>query len=246
MSSLIQRLTEVETYRMMAMLAFPVARETRPLVAAAEERLSRMVTGLADGGGGVEEERSLLRLLSRLAAEAEELTARTSYRFGASRAYYALVRKRVEELREERIVGLQPSGEFLYRRLIPAMDTCESVAARQGDLARRIAQASDLLRTRVDVALEEQNRDLLESMDRRAQLQLRLQETVEGLSVVAISYYLVGLVVYLAKGLKAAGLPVDPAIAAGVAIPVVLGLVWLGVRRLRRAVTGGHEKGKKG
>ena len=121
------------------------------------------------------------------------------------------------------------------------MKTCESVSDRQQLLARRVSRAGDLLRTRVDIALEEKNRDLLNSMNRRAELQLRLQETVEGLSVVAISYYLLGLIGYLAKGLKATGLPVDYDLAGLIGLPVVMGAVWLGVRRLRRAIGHGAE-----
>jgi len=234
---LMQRLLEVETYRMMAMLAFPVAKQAQPQVYEAERGLGELMAQLAEGPAETDEQQ-LLDRLSELAARIEALSARTNYRFSAARAYYALVRRRVEELREERIEGLQPPGEYLYRRLIPAMETCASVAERQAALSRRIAQASDMLRTRVDVALEAQNKDLLQSMDRRAQLQLRLQETVEGLSVVAISYYLIGLVAYAANSLKAAGLPINADISAGLALPIVLGLVWIGVRRLRRAVTG--------
>ena len=47
--------------------------------------------------------------------------------------------------------------------------------------------------------------NLLGAMNRRQQLQLRLQATVEGLSVAAITYYIVGLVGYAAKGLKEGG-----------------------------------------
>jgi len=146
------------------------------------------------------------------------------------------VRKRIEDLREVRIEGLQPVAQFLARRLAPAMETCENVAARQDALSRRVARTSDLLRTRVNVALEEQNRDLLRTMVRRARIQLRLQETVEGLSVVAISYYLLSLVSYLAKSLEQAGVPLNPEITVGLAFPLVVAAVWIGVRRLRHAV----------
>ena len=117
------------------------------------------------------------------------------------------------------------------------MDTCESVAARQESLAQRVARATELLHTRVDVAREQQNQSLLASLDRRQRIQLRLQETVEGLSIAAITYYLVGLVAYLAKAAKASGVPLDPEIAAGIAIPVVAVVVALGVRRIRRMVS---------
>ena len=234
-----QRLLEIETYRMMALLAFPLARQANAELARMDSGLAAIVTELADPAIA-QNDRELLDRLTALAAEAERLDAANSFRLGAARAYYAIVNQRIAELREDRIPGLQTVGEFMDRRLAPAMKTCESAAERQQLLARRAARAGDLLRTRVDIALEEKNRDLLRSMNRRARLQLRLQETVEGLSVVAISYYLLGLVLYAAKGVKGAGLPVDPDIAALVALPVIIGAVVLGVRRLRRALTGGH------
>ncbi|WP_207478040.1 DUF3422 family protein [Arenibaculum pallidiluteum] len=235
----VQRILEIETYRMMALLALPPARSVLPRISGIEAELAALTQRTATAAGH-EDEQALLRALTRLAAAAEQIAAETSYRFSAARAYSDLVDRRMSELRESRIEGLQTLGEFMARRLQPAIRTCEAVAGRLEALSARIARASNLLRTRVDLALESQNRDLLQSMDRRAQLQLRLQETVEGLSVVAISYYLLGLVGYAAKGLKAAGAAVDPDIAAAAAIPVVLALVWTGVRRLRRALAGRH------
>lgn len=233
---LIQRLVEIETYRMMALLAFPVARHAFFEVSRMDRGLADIVTELADPAV-VQNDRELLDRLTALAAEAERLDAATSFRLSAAKAYYDIVNRRIAELREDRISGVQTVGEFMDRRLAPAMRTCETAAERQQLLARRAARAGDLLRTRVDIALEEKNRDLLRSMNRRAHLQLRLQETVEGLSVVAISYYLLGLVLYGAKGLKGAGLHVDPDVAALVALPIILGAVALGVRRLRRALS---------
>ncbi|MGE5545474.1 MAG: DUF3422 family protein [Solirubrobacterales bacterium] len=233
---LIQRLFEIETYRMMALLAFPEAKRANAEMARIDAGLGGIVAELAKGAG---DDRSLLDALTRLAADAERLDAETSFRLSAARAYHAIVGARIAELREERIPGVQTVAEFMDRRLAPAMKTCESAAERQLLLARRVSRAGDLLRTRVDIALEEKNRDLLHSMDRRAKLQLRLQETVEGLSVVAISYYLLGLIGYVGKGLKAAGLHIDSDILALASLPVILGAVALGVRRLRRAI--GHD-----
>ena len=233
---LIQRLMEVEVYRIMAMFAFPLALDARPRVATAEGELSALVNALSVIDG-TQDEHGLLGQLTQLAARIEALSASTNYRFGASRAYYRLVQKRVEELREERIEGLQPPGEFLFRRLGPAMQTCENVIARQASVAGRIAQTTELLRTRVTVALEKQNQGLLQSMERRARLQLRLQETVEGLSVAAISYYVLGIIAYGAKALNETGVAVNPDIAVGIAIPIVIGLVWYGVRRIHRTLS---------
>lgn len=234
---LMQRLFEIETYRMMALLAFPVARQVIGDVNRIDRALTDIVTEMAESQGG---DRDLLDRLTILSAQAERLSAATSFRLSAARAYHDLVGQRIRELREDRIPGLQTIDEFTERRLTPAMKTCQSASTRLQSLAHRAARAGDLLRTRVDIALEEKNRDLLKSMDHRAHLQLRLQETVEGLSVVAISYYLLGLVLYAAKGLKAAGLPVDADVAAMLALPVILGAVVLGVRRLRKALGQGE------
>lgn len=243
MARLVQRVIEIETYRTLTMLALPLARDTRTRVLHAETEISEIISSLA-GIEGVDDERGLLSRLSILAAEAEEVSVETSYRFSAARAYYSLVKRRIEDIHEDKIAGLQSVEEFIDKRLGPAMETVENVAVRQEVLSRRIARASDLLRTRVDVALEEQNRDLLRSMDRRARLQLRLQATVEGLSVVAISYYLLSLISYLAKGAKGFGAALDPFVVVTIAFPFVIIGVWAGVRRIRRSVTA--KKGDEG
>lgn len=238
---LVQRLLEIETYRMMALLAFPPARDASGEVARIDRELAGIVTQLADPAVQ-QNDRELLEHLTRLAAEAEQLDAAIGFRLSAARAYNAIVQSRIAELREERIPGSQMVAEFMERRLDPAMKTCESATERLQLLSRRVSRVGGLLRTRVDIALEEKNRDLLKSMNRRAKLQLRMQETVEGLSVVAISYYLLGLLGSVVKGLKAAGLPLDGDLAGLIGLPVVVGMVWLGVRRLRRAIGDGVEK----
>lgn len=236
---MVQRLLEIDTYRVMALLALPVARELGPKLAAYERELAEITAQLV--GATHADESQLLQRLTRLEAEIESAEARHHYRFTAAAAYHELVQRRISELREERIQGLQTFQEFTDRRLAPAMNTCASIAMRQDSLSRRVARATQLLSTRVDVTREGQNQALLESMNRRAQLQLRLQETVEGLSVAAVTYYIVGLVGYGAKGLKSLGVPLHVEITTGVSIPVVAALVALGVRRIRRAVAAAPE-----
>jgi len=232
---LVQRLLEIETYRMMALLALPLARSGAPRLTEIGERLTGLTRSLADDRRD-EDGRALLGRLTDLSAEIEQLAAATSYRFGAARAYHALVQRRIAELREGRIEGQQTIEEFMERRLSPAMRTCEAAGERLEALSQRVARASQLLRTRIDVELAAQNRDLLRSMDRRATLQLRLQETVEGLSVAAITYYAVGLFGYLVKGGKAGGLPLPAETLTAVAVPLVAAAVWIGMRRGRRAL----------
>jgi uncharacterized membrane-anchored protein len=239
----VQRLLEIETYRVIALLAFPVAKEVGRLLSRAEDELADLMDHIGAAESAADE-RAVLTRLTRLAADIERSVAHTTFRFGAAAAYYRLVQQRIAELREERLTGFPTIGEFMARRLTPAIDTCATMARRQEDLSGRIARNSQLLRTRVDIELQHQNQELLAQMNRRARLQLRLQETVEGLSVVAITYYASQLIHYLAKGGKDYILPATPEVVTAVSIPVIAGLVALGLRRMRRALAaeeGGHS-----
>lgn len=231
----VQRLLEIETYRIIALLAFPVAKAVGRLLSKAEDELAELVREMGRTDTS-DDERGVLVRLTRLAADIEESVAMTTFRFGAGAAYYSLVRHRIDELREVRVTGFPTISEFMERRLAPAISTCATIARRQDDLSGRIARNSQLLRTRVEVELERQNQELLAQMNRRAKLQLRLQETVEGLSVVAITYYGSQLVNYLAKGVSEQIHPVTPEILTAAAIPLIATLVFLGARRMRRAV----------
>jgi uncharacterized membrane-anchored protein len=156
------------------------------------------------------------------------------YRFSATKAYFDLVEQRIEQLRETPIPGTQTAGEFLLRRLAPAMATVQATAQRLTSLSQRIERASALLRTRVDIVTEAQNQMLLEKLTKGQDLQLRLQSTVEGLSIAAISYYVVSLVLYAGKAAKAGGLHINPEMVAGALIPVVLIGIWWGTRQIHK------------
>lgn len=191
---LVRRLCEIETYRLLALLAFPLARSVRGQL----DRLDHVVSGAFAEGAGADGE--VLTRLTDAARDVERLLTETDFRFGAGAAYRKLVETRIGELREGRIDGQQRLGRFLERRFAPAMDTVASTKGRLESLASRIERACALLRTRVDLSLQEQNQTLLRSMDERARLQLRLQETVEGFSIVAISYYAVMLLSKMLHG----------------------------------------------
>ena len=230
---MLQRLFEIEAYRTLALLALPIARRQAARIAVIEKSLAALTDDIAGGGS---DDEALLQSLTRLAAEVESGLAVSQFRFGACRAYFELVSTRIAELREVRLAGIQTIEEFMARRFTPAVATCNGTSLRMHQLSERVAQASALLSTRVNIARERQNQALLASMDRRAKLQLRLQQTVEGLSVAAIVYYGAGLVGYLGKGLKAGGLAIDTDLLVGVAVPVVaLAALWA-VRRARRRI----------
>ncbi len=231
------RLLELETYRLMALRGLPVAKALGPMLAQAENDLVRITAQLENKSAS---DQDLLDTLVSLAASVERVTAANSYRFAATQAYYALVNQRIRELREKAIPGTQTIGEFMQRRLSPAMATVAATGQRLASLSERVARASDLLRTRVDIATEVQNQQLLEKLTRGQELQLRLQSTVEGLSIAAISYYVISLLLYGGKALKAAGLPINPEMAAGALVPVVLWAVWRTTRRIHARLQVGH------
>jgi uncharacterized membrane-anchored protein len=237
---MMQRVLEIETYRMLALLALPVARALTPFLARSEQELLHVTAELA--AARATDEPALLDRLTRLEAEIGSQEARSDYRFTAAAAYHELVQRRIRELREARIRGVQTFLEFIERRLAPAMATCRAAAARQESLSQRVARVNQLLATRVDISREAQNQLLLESMNRRAQAQLRLQQTVEGLSVAAITYYIVGLVGYAAKGLRAMGVLLDPEIVMAVGIPVAGLFVAWSVRHARTVIGGANAE----
>ena len=227
----VQRLTEIETYKTMSMLGLGRARRLSAPMGQLDDQLSELMEAMT-GDRPQPAEADLTKLL-KVAAEVEKLLTQANFRFGATQAYEAIVWQRIEVLREERFLGRQTLKEFMTRRYDPAMRTVKSAEARLKEMAARSARASELLRTRVDVERQAQNQALLASMDRRADLQLRLQQTVEGLSVVAISYYAVSLGAYLLAPLaKAAG--IEKAWLTAGLTPVVILLVWLAVRRIRK------------
>lgn len=224
-----QRLLEIETYRLMALRGLPLTKRLIPELADSERQLAGITAQLENKAASDQE---LLDTLTSLAARIERATVEHGYRFAATQAYNKLVMQRIAELREKAIPGTQTIGEFMQRRLSPAIATVEATSQRLGYLSARVSRASALLRTRVDILAETQNQQLLEKLTRGQELQLRLQSTVEGLSIAAISYYVINLLLYMAKALKAAGLPIHPELVTGALIPVVLLAVWRTTQRI--------------
>jgi uncharacterized membrane-anchored protein len=231
---LVQRLLEIDTYRMAALLGLPAAREAATVLAYAERELAELAGAIRVAGR--HEEPQLLDRLTKLAGQVESQYAATHSRFSASSAYFELVDRRIADIKETRLAGMQTIGEFMDRRLSPARATCEWATRRQDALSQRVSRISNLLRTRVEIEQQQSSQALLATMNTRQGLQLQLQATVEGLSVAAITYYIVGLVSYLAKGAHGIGWPWSAESTAASAIPVVALAVWWSLRRLHSRV----------
>ena len=229
---IVQRLSEIETYKTMAMLGLIESRGIGARLAEFDSELDSLMVEMRDQDKAAE---STLRRLLVVSAELETMLAQTTFRFGGTRAYARIVNQRIEVLRETRMGGRQTFAEFMMRRFDPAMRTVEATEDRLNGMATRAERAANLLRTQVDVERSAQNQMLLASMDRRADLQLRLQRTVEGLSVVAISYYAVNLMYYLV-GPACSGIGILSGWGKAGLTVIILAVVWSLLRRLRRSI----------
>jgi uncharacterized membrane-anchored protein len=238
---LVQRLLEIETYRMAALLGLPLARGASAVLATAERELAELAEAIRSANRN--EEPQLLDRLTRLAGQVESQHAATHSRFSASMAYFELVDKRIDDIAETRLPGMQTIQEFMDRRLSPARSTCEWATRRQDALSQRVSRISNLLRTRVEIVQEQSSQALLATMNQRQDMQLKLQTTVEGLSVAAITYYVVGLIAYLAKGAHSLGWPWSAESTSAWAVPLVALSVWWSLRKLHLKITE-HQNSK--
>ncbi len=231
-------LAQIEIYRVLAMRAFPQARRLQTHLADVERRLA-VLTQLIDRESA--DDQALLHELLSLAASVQTANATSAAAFSAARAYHGIVRARLEEQRGSSVPGRMGVFTYLDRRLTPAMATVEATSLRLEQVSRHTAQAADLLRTRVGINSEQQNTELLGALESGQRTQLRLQETVEGLSIAAISYYAVGLIGYLIKGVKGAGVHLDSDMATAISVPFVVVAVWYLLRRAKRGLNIGSH-----
>ena len=232
LARLVQQLQELANYRNMALLGLPEAQTEAPELLALERQLAHLtgqITATPEDAGGDD---ALLGELSSLAAALAALSTRTGYRMSATEAYAELVNDRLRVIGGERIPGYETLTDFTERRLVPGVRTCSSFTRRLQDLSARTDWASSLLRTRVETVMERQSRDLLDSMNRRTGAQLRLQQTVEGLSLVAVSYYAIGLFGYIFHGVQTVVPSLNATLMTGLAVPVVVVAVGLMLKRV--------------
>lgn len=227
-----RRLLEIETYRMMASLALPLAKELERELQAHEQELGELSERNAERQ--TDSSRPLLGAISELSARLERSGARSRRRFSATEAYARIVFTRIEELRESRVGESPRLGTFILRRFRPTVHFCASIHRRQQDLAESVARLNDLLRTRAQVEIEEQSAEMLASLNERTSSQLKIQKAVEGLSIIVISYYLFSLFKLGLQSLAALGVTIVPALAAAVLAPLGLGIIGVLAWRIQR------------
>lgn len=228
---LVQRLIDLETYRIAALLGLDEAHKVNKGVDEIEASLHYL---LEHHGFNTKDapDRELLESLLTLASRTEELLSKSSFRFDATSAYAKLVFRRLEELNEGRIQGAQRLSNFIKRRFLPAVETCDAASTRLQGLTARVHRDATLIRTRIEMSRQEQNNMLLESMNRRAHLQYKLQQTVEAISSVAISYYAISIFAIFAKSAATAFPQIKASILTGIAAPFIILAVGLLVHRI--------------
>ena len=228
----VQRLLDMETYRMMCLLGLPVARRTGQVLGELEHKVEAVIADMNARPDGNDED--LYNRMSDLSQDINALREETRFRYSASRAYYDLMLQRLESLEEQKLGDLQTITGFVRSRVDPGMATVESMSKRQTSLSADLASALALLRTRIDLGLNKDNQALLKSMDARHRQQVLIAQTVEGLSTVAITYYALGLLAYVIKG-NEHWLPfgIKASTAVAIAVPIVLLSVWATLHRMR-------------
>jgi uncharacterized membrane-anchored protein len=231
----VQRIVELETYRLLALLGFATVKEYGSKLDSITKHVGEITNELTEQIKQPENHvEDMLSKLSAQAADLENIYSNASYRMAATKAYDSIVENRLDGLRVSRIEGFQGVKGFLNRRMLPAIDSCRAFSERLRRLSERISRAGDLLQTQTEMIIQRQNQDLLISMNRRAKTQLRLQQTVERLSIAAVTYYGVGLVGFLGMSLPLANWGINLVVLKATSIPIIAGCVWLAIRHVKK------------
>ena len=241
---LLQRIVELETYQVLSLLGLPQVRQESLNLSNLEKQITEITKSVSRTTKKNLDKKSIkypdyqqdLNELSYVVAKIEEIDSSTNYRLSATSAYYKLVEQRITDLREDRLESFQTNNEFLSRRLQPAIRTSEAFSRRLESLATRAQRADNLVRTQIEMGVQIQNKDLLESMELRARAQLRLQETVESLSIVAITYYIVGLLSTLVDPINFDKFIISKAVFLALCVPIILVLIWFIAKMVRKKI----------
>lgn len=227
----IQQLQELGNYRNLTLMGLPLVRSSSPALARAEAEAGDIVNAISSSGNDHE----VLARLTALASEVAQMRQSTAFRLGATTAYGRIVSDRLTSLSPVSIPDWQSLEEFTNRRFLPALRTCENFSDRLESLSAKIEQATSLLRTRIEMAMQLQNCDLLRSLDQTSNRQLQLQRVVEGLSIFAVAYYATGLAAYFVEP-SAVALKIDPKIAKAVLAMIIFVVVAAFVTLRKRSM----------
>lgn len=230
---LVRRLMEIETYRTMALIGLPLAREMGGQVSEYERRLAQIMQTIGRGETLADHQQTLAAL-HKLSSEVGQTVEETSFRFAATQAYGEVLAERLHRLRERAIGEFTTIDRFLNNRAQPALATCRAMEKRLLALTEKVQRSIELLDARISLSIQSQNQTVLDTISRTSASQFRLQQTVEGLSIIAISYYALGVLGYVFEALHDV-LPYPKGTLLGLSAPLVVVLVFLAISRIRKA-----------
>ncbi len=238
---LVRRLVEIENYYHLILLPLQEYRTQEAALHAMERgialRSEDIAAELASREADPQSEHRWLVYLTRDLAELIGLTERMRYRLSAADSYYAIFEERLHWLREETGAGYQSIEEFLRARIGPAIRSYRNFIERADSLAGQLTSLGNMMRTRVNLNMEVQSLQTLKVLNRRVELQLLLQRTVEGLSIIVLAYYFTGLAGHVVHALASLWpLPLPEPVLTALTIPVWLALGWGVTLRIKRLV----------
>ncbi|AMC13318.1 hypothetical protein RL73_01690 [Liberibacter crescens] len=229
-SFLVQRLIDIDVYRTLSMLCLPLIKKLSPEIMSIETNLTRVTQNMTLNAR--ENFDSLLLEITSLAVRLEASAAMSIRRFAASVAYSEIVSERIAMISEIAVPGFETLGVFLERRMAPAMRTCRAFEKRQSVLSTKLSRVTIIIRSWVDVEKMRQSNSLLESMDRRADVQSRISRAVENFSIFAVAYYLLMLIKELSTALQEVGININNRVFILLIFPFMLFGCWYFMKRI--------------
>ncbi len=229
---LVRRILEIETYRTMALIGLPLARQHASELGSIEAELTDRVNSLAEATETTRAQ-TALEALHGLMVRAGRLSERLTYRFAACQAYGDILQARLGAIHERPTPLGSSLSRYILNRVEPALRTYAAMEKRLDVLFAKIERAIELLNVRIGLDVQIQNKEVLQTIAKTGRSQFLLQRTVEGLSTIAISYYTIGMLGYvLATPLEMFG--IEKTLVLSILAPFVLLGVWLMVRAVRK------------
>ncbi|MGE3152887.1 MAG: DUF3422 family protein [Nitrospiraceae bacterium] len=168
-----------------------------------------------------------LNALTEDLLKTNRLAGRLHSEFSGSVPYDRIVHTTITALGEQTLSTYRPISDYVLSGITGVAEGYQQLLKRIDTLRSGFEGIISIIRARVDLMLEAQNLTLLRSVDKTTKSQVMLQNTVEGLSVIVIAYYLSGLAGYLFKGLSEVGWLRNASVASAVFVPIAVGLAFL-------------------
>lgn len=219
----VENIGQTENYYHLLLLPLPDYFTKLNTVGIIEKRVAERterITATMETAAGEDMEVWLKDLTSEL-SQIHNLNERLRHRFSATFHYDKLYNRALDDWHAEPLEHYEPLRNVLNRKTEMITDDYHRLIQRVDASEKSIADLISVLRTRIDLILQRQNLEMLEGMHATAKHQVKLQETVEGLSIIVISYYLTGLAGYVFKAMeKAWGL--NSSLATGIFVPIAI------------------------